>query len=82
MDPLRYMAGGEIRTGDAILFHGESGVVDFIAKAEDLETAWYVGQYGRGCMIRATGFGLVFLSDPEKAEDLELVARADSSAKR
>ena len=46
--PLKYGSGEEIRTGDRILDHGEPGQVEFIARLEDPETAWYVDQYGRG----------------------------------
>jgi len=71
--PLTYLSGEEIRGGDRVLYHGEAGTVEFIAKAEDPETAWRVENFGGGCMIIASGFGRVFVSEPD--EDLELVAR-------
>ena len=74
---LTYSTGEEIRTGDRVLYHGESGQVEFVAELKDPETAWYFDQFGGGCMILAPGFGRVFISEAD--EDLELVARAPSS---
>lgn len=77
--PLTYKSRNEIVQGDRILYHGEAGTVEFIASTEDPETAWYIEKFGRGCMIRVTGFGSVFLSDPENDEDLEFVGRTDAN---
>ena len=74
--PLAYMSGEEIKQGDRIVYAGEPGTVEFIARAEDPATAWYIEEYGRGCMIRVQPFGSLFLNEPENEEDLELVARA------
>ncbi|HYL37519.1 MAG TPA: hypothetical protein VEV17_16510 [Bryobacteraceae bacterium] len=71
--PLAYSSGEEIQPGDRILYHGESGQIEFIATPGDSETGWYVEQFGAGCMILARGFSRVFISQPD--EDLELVAR-------
>jgi hypothetical protein len=70
---VTYLSGDEIRSGDRVLYHGESGFVEFVAKAGDPETRWYVETFGGGCMIVAQGFGRVFVSQPD--EDLELVGR-------
>jgi hypothetical protein len=70
--PLTY-SSGEVRSGDRVLYHGEPGQVEFVAKRGDPETSWYVEQFGGGCMILAPSFGRVFLSEAE--EDLEFVAR-------
>jgi hypothetical protein len=76
--PLTYLSGEEIRRGDRVLYHGEPGVIEFIAEVGDPETAWYVENFGGGCMIIASGFGRVFVSEPD--EDLELVARDNPQA--
>ena len=70
---VTYLSGDEIQPGDRVLYHGDAGVVEFIASAGDPETAWYVQQFGRGCMINADGWSRVFVSEPD--EDLELVSR-------
>jgi hypothetical protein len=72
---LSYTSGEEIRKGDRILYHGEPGQVEFVAVAKrgDPATDWYVDEFGGGCMIQASGFGLVFISEAD--EDLEFVAR-------
>jgi hypothetical protein len=73
--PLKYGSGEEIQTGDRVLYASEPAQIEFVAKAEDPETAWYVEQYGGGCMILTPSFGRVFVSDPGGDEDLEFVAR-------
>lgn len=70
---LTYASGEEIQSGDRILYHGEAGEVEFVAKPGDPETGWYVEQFGGGCMILAPGFGRVFVSKTD--EDLEFVSR-------
>ena len=73
--PLKYQSGEEIRKGDGVLFHS------------DLETDWYVKEYGGGVMVfemEPKNFGRVFLSDTENYEDLVLISRtgeASSGAK-
>jgi hypothetical protein len=47
--------------------------VEFVAEVGDLETGWYVEQFGAGFMVLAPSFGRVFVSKPD--EDLEFVAR-------
>ena len=74
---LTYPTGEEIRSGDRVLYHGESGQVDFVAERGNPETAWYVEQFGGGCMILVPTFGCVFVSKAD--EDLEFVGRAPSS---
>jgi hypothetical protein len=70
---VTYLSGDEIQPGDHVLYHGESGCVEFVAKAGDPETSWYVETFGGGCMIVAQSFGRIFVSEPD--EDLELVGR-------
>jgi hypothetical protein len=68
-----YSSGEEIQSGDQVLYHGEPGRVEFVAKLGDCETGWYVEQFGGGCMILAPSFGRVFVSKTD--EDLEFVSR-------
>lgn len=70
---LTYSTGEEIRSGDRILYHGEPSQVEFVTELGDPESAWYVEQFGDGCMVLAPSFGRVFVSRPD--EDLEFVAR-------
>jgi hypothetical protein len=73
-----YSSGEEIQKGDHVLYHGEPGHVEFVAKPGDTETGWYVERFGGGCMILAPSFGRVFVSHPD--EDLEFLSR-DALAK-
>jgi len=66
-----YVSGEEIQSGDRVVYHGEPGQVEFVAKPGDPETGWYVEQFGGGCMILAPSFGRVFVSKAD--EDLEFV---------
>jgi len=75
--PLTYPSGEPVMKGDRIRYHGEPGQVEFIADAADPDTAWYVAEFGGGCMIAAEGFGSVFLDSTADDEDLELVSRAN-----
>lgn len=70
---LAYSSGEEIQSGDRILYHGEPGQVEFVAKRGNSETDWYVERFGGGCMILAPSFGRVFISEAD--EDLEFVGR-------
>jgi hypothetical protein len=70
-----YLSGIEVRPGDHIIYHGEEGRVEFVAVMEDLETRWYVRQYGIGCMLAVPSFGSVYITQPCNDEDLEFVAR-------
>ena len=73
---LRYGSGEEIEAGDFVLYQGEPGQIEFVAKAGDPETGWYVEQFGGGCMIITSSLGRVFVSEP--GEDLEFVSRAQT----
>ena len=75
---LTYTTGEEIRKGDRVLFHGEPGEIELVADpvVSDLETDWYVQEYGGGVMIlEPKCFGRAFSSDPRTDCDLEFVAR-------
>jgi hypothetical protein len=72
---LRYQSGEEVRAGDRIIYGGSPGLVEFVAELEDIDTAWYVEQFGGGCMLLTHSMGHVFIDKPENDEDLELVSR-------
>lgn len=76
---LLYRSGEEIQAGDDVLYHFEPSRIEFVAKADDPDTAWYVEQYGGGCMILAPSFGRVFVSKPHEDQDLEFVSRAEAA---
>jgi hypothetical protein len=59
--PLTYVSGEPVMKGDRIRYHGEPGEVEFIAEGNDPDTAWYVENFGEGCMITAAGFGSVYV---------------------
>ena len=64
--------------GDRVLYHDEPGVIEFVADplVTDIETAWYVQEFGGGVMIAEPKvFGHVFVSDVVNDEDLIFVAR-------
>ena len=52
------------------LYHGETGRVEFVAVAEG-ETAWYVEQFGVGCMLAVPSFGLVYVRPDEHLEFID-----------
>jgi hypothetical protein len=72
-----YASGESIRKGDRIRYAGGSGVVEFAADPElaDPETAYYVDEFGGGCMLLTEKFGRVFVEKAEEDEALEFVAR-------
>ena len=65
-----------MQAGDRILYNSEPGTIDFVTTPEDPQHAWYVEQFGGGCMILVAPFGSLFLSNPHEEEDLEFVSRA------
>ena len=81
---LTYLSGEEIQAGDRILYHGESGRIEFVVKrgertprvdeVVDEVMEWYVEQFGGGCMVDAPNWGRIFVTEPD--DDLEFVARA------
>lgn len=77
-----YKSGEEVKSGDHVTYHGEQGMVAFVVtdKVGDSTHDWYVDQYpGGGLMIKADGFGDVFLTETDFDEDLVFVARGDAS---
>ena len=82
MKNFNYHSGQEIRIGDRISYHGESGKVDFVVTVTEKtgrpETDWYIEQAPEGgVMITANGFGNVFLTEANIDEDLDFISRGD-----
>ena len=49
--PLLYRTGEEIRKGDRVLLHRETGEIDLVLDGENNPEAWPAEKYGRGIMI-------------------------------
>jgi hypothetical protein len=78
--PFQYESGTEIQKGDHIRYDRGPGVVEFIVDSPTGEAAmdWYLEENpGGGIMISTTGYGNVFLPDPQTEEDLEFVSRRE-----
>jgi hypothetical protein len=73
---LTYATGETVLKGDRVRYAGKAGAVEFVARDDDPDTAWYVEQFGGGCMIAIEPFGRLFLESPADDEHLELLARA------
>jgi hypothetical protein len=79
MKSFKYRSGKEVRGGDQITYHGEPGEVEFLVSevVGDPALDWYLDQFpGGGFMIKAKGFGPVFVTDADTDEDLVFVSRA------
>jgi hypothetical protein len=80
MKRFAYSTGEEVRDGDRVRYHGEPGVVKFVITErtgnEDMD--WYLDEFPEGGFaIDAKSFGLVFLTESQRTEDLEFVSRRD-----
>jgi hypothetical protein len=80
---LKYHSGEVIKLGDRVSWHGHLGIIELVATelTGDPEKDWYVTDVGRpGVLIREISepkhFGLVYETETEEAEDLELLERA------
>jgi hypothetical protein len=78
--PFRYQSGEEVLAGDRILYASQQGTIEFVATAEDPKYAWYLEQYGGGCMILVAPFGSLFVSDPRNDEELDFVSRGEADS--
>jgi hypothetical protein len=81
MTPISYCTGQDLRTGDLITYHAESGHVQFVIvdPTGDPARDWYLNQFpGGGVMIEAAGFGSVFIRVVDIDEQLQFIARAQS----
>lgn len=79
---LRYRSGEEIKRGDRVLFHRNSGTVDLVASdLGDSEIDWYMQEFGGSVMIldpSVSGRTFIPAEDIPDNEDLEFISRADS----
>ncbi len=85
MRVLRYASGQHIRTGDRVTYHGEPGEVEFVVteRTGDVELDSYLEQFpAGGVMVRARGFGRVFVGDPEVQEDLLFVGSGGEAGQK
>lgn len=76
---LKYQSGEAIKKGDRVLFHGESGEIEFVASEHgDPETDWFIKEYGGGVMIldRVAGSTFITADQLPECDDLEFVSRA------
>jgi hypothetical protein len=74
--PFFYASGEEIRPGDHVLIHGETGEIEFIADPAKNPDDSYVKEYGRGIMVlELKVFGRIFISEPETDDYLAFVSR-------
>lgn len=73
--PLTYRTGEEVLAGDWIRYASEAGTIEFVTDPENPEHAWYIQEYGGGCMLKVAPFGSLFLNAPQEEEDLEFVGR-------
>jgi hypothetical protein len=74
---LVYASGEIIKRNDRIRYAGGSGVIEFVADPDvsDPETAYFVEEFGGGCMLLTERLGRVFVEDPQHDEDLQFVSR-------
>jgi hypothetical protein len=76
---LKYQSGEEIRKGDSVRFHGEPVRIELAAvEPGDVETDWFVQEYGGGVMVldRVAGRTFIPADRVPDCEDLVFVARA------
>lgn len=71
--PPTYSSGEEIQSGDRILYNGEPGQVEFVAKPGDPQTGGTWNSSAVACIVLAPSFGRLFLSEAD--EDLDFIAR-------
>ena len=77
---LLYASGDEVKPGDRIRYHGETGDIEFLIPdaTGDPSMDWFLEEFpGGGVMVTATGFGRVFVAAADIDEDLELSARTE-----
>jgi hypothetical protein len=80
-EPLRYLSGEEIRSGDRVRFHGHQALIEFAAaELNDARNGWFVRQYGGGVMVNdpaVSGLTFIPVDQLKNYEDLEFVARGN-----
>ena len=79
LEPLRYLSGEEICTGDRVRFHGHDAQIEFAAAdLSDPEHGCFVRLYGGGVMVNdpaVSGHTFIPVDQLRNYEDLEFVAR-------
>jgi hypothetical protein len=73
----RYESGEEIRIGDRVAYAGAPGSVVFVNDTRSYSAGYpeeHWSYLGKGFMIEARGWGLVYLNEPD--EDLVLTGRS------
>ncbi len=72
-----YASGEPVQKGDRIRYADGDGIVEFVADPAiaDPDTAYYVEEFGGGCMILTERFGRVFVEVPHDDGDLAFVSR-------
>jgi hypothetical protein len=79
---LRYQSGEEIKVGDRVLYHRETGRIELVAvePTGDPETDWHMREHGGGVMVLEDVLGRTFIPADQLAdcEDLEFVSRAET----
>jgi hypothetical protein len=82
---LKYQSGEEVRSGDRVLFHGETAEVEFVADSRSgVERQWFFQEFGGGVMIadpKISGRTFIPAGQLAEFEDLEFVSRADPHSK-
>ena len=75
--PFLYQSGEQIKAGDRVSLHGESGEIEFVADPADDPDDWFGKKYGGGVMIvEPKVFGRLFIDAPvSDYQDLEFVSR-------
>ncbi len=80
LEPLRYLSGEEICTGDRVRFHGHEAEIEFAAAdLSDPEHNCFVRLYGGGVMVNdpaVSGHTFIPVDQLKNYEDLEFVARS------
>jgi hypothetical protein len=78
MNNILYHSGQEIRGNDHITYHGDPGVVLFLARirADDATINWYLDKFQEGgLMIETPNFGKVFIEAGDVDEKLVFISR-------
>jgi len=78
-EPLRYLSGEEICTGDRVRFHGHEAQIEFAAAdLADSAHGCFVRMYGGGIMVNdpaVSGHTFIPVDQLKNYEDLEFVGR-------
>lgn len=82
LEPLRYMSGEEICTGDRVRFNGHNARIEFAAAdLNDPVHGCFVRLYGGGVMVddpAVSGHTFIPVDQLRKYEEMEFIARLQS----